>query len=102
MYGPVHFSGASTTPSSDTFTVRELGIGFVAYSPLGRGFLAGGIRSLDELPANDWRRNDPRWSEENFADNLKIVDTVRAVEAADLEAAVARDEPIRRTEPSAG
>jgi aryl-alcohol dehydrogenase-like predicted oxidoreductase len=58
---------------------RELGIGFVPYSPLGRGFLTGQFARLEDLPADDWRRNDPRWSEENFADNLKIVDTVRAV-----------------------
>jgi aryl-alcohol dehydrogenase-like predicted oxidoreductase len=58
---------------------RELGIGFVPYSPLGRGFLTGQFKSLDDLPANDWRRNDPRYSGDNFAENLKIVDVVRAV-----------------------
>ena len=58
---------------------RELGIGFVPYSPLGRGFLTGQFRSRADLPADDWRHNDPRWSEENFAANLNIVDTVRAV-----------------------
>ncbi|HYJ53124.1 MAG TPA: aldo/keto reductase [Allosphingosinicella sp.] len=58
---------------------RELGIGFVPYSPLGRGFLTGQFSKLEDLPADDWRRNDPRWSEENFAENLKLVDTVRAV-----------------------
>jgi aryl-alcohol dehydrogenase-like predicted oxidoreductase len=58
---------------------RELGIGFVPYSPLGRGFLAGNIRSLDDLPANDWRRNDPRYQGENFASNLKAVDAIAAV-----------------------
>lgn len=58
---------------------RENGIGFVPYSPLGRGFLAGTIRSLDDLPANDWRRNDPRYQGENFAANLKIVDAIGAV-----------------------
>jgi aryl-alcohol dehydrogenase-like predicted oxidoreductase len=60
---------------------RELGIGFVPYSPLGRGFLAGGIRSLDDLPANDWRRNDPRYQGDNFAMNLKVVDAITAVAA---------------------
>ena len=60
-------------------TCRELGIGFVPYSPLGRGFLAGGVRSLDDLPADDWRRNDPRWSPENMPKNLAIVDTVARV-----------------------
>jgi aryl-alcohol dehydrogenase-like predicted oxidoreductase len=63
-------------------TCRELGIGFVAYSPLGRGFLAGKIRSRDELPADDWRRNDPRWSEENFTTNFAVVEAVEAVAVA--------------------
>jgi aryl-alcohol dehydrogenase-like predicted oxidoreductase len=58
---------------------RELGIGFVPYSPLGRGFLTGQIRSKADLPADDWRHNDPRYSEENFGENLKIVDAIRAV-----------------------
>jgi len=57
----------------------EHGIGFVPYSPLGRGFLTGQIRSREDLPADDWRRNDPRYSEENFDSNLKIVDAIRAV-----------------------
>jgi aryl-alcohol dehydrogenase-like predicted oxidoreductase len=58
---------------------RENGIGFVPYSPLGRGFLAGGITSLDDLPADDWRRNDPRYSAENLPQNLKVVDAIGAV-----------------------
>ena len=58
---------------------RELGIGFVPYSPLGRGFLTGQIRSRDDLADNDWRRNDPRYSEENFAANLRLVDIVESV-----------------------
>jgi aryl-alcohol dehydrogenase-like predicted oxidoreductase len=58
---------------------REHGIGFVPYSPLGRGFLTGQIKSRDDLPADDWRRGDPRYSEENFGANLKIVDAIRAV-----------------------
>jgi aryl-alcohol dehydrogenase-like predicted oxidoreductase len=58
---------------------RELGIGFVPYSPLGRGFLTGDIRSRADLPADDWRHNDPRYSEENFGANLKIVDAIRVV-----------------------
>ena len=58
---------------------RENGIGFVPYSPLGRGFLAGGIRSLDDLPADDWRRNDPRYSPENMPTNLAIVDAIAGV-----------------------
>jgi aryl-alcohol dehydrogenase-like predicted oxidoreductase len=60
-------------------TCRELGIGFVPYSPLGRGFLAGGIRSLDDLAPDDWRRNDPRYSPENLPKNLAIVDAIGAV-----------------------
>jgi aryl-alcohol dehydrogenase-like predicted oxidoreductase len=58
---------------------RELGIGFVPYSPLGRGFLTGDIRSRADLPPDDWRHNDPRYSEENFPANLGIVDAIRAV-----------------------
>jgi aryl-alcohol dehydrogenase-like predicted oxidoreductase len=58
---------------------RENGIGFVPYSPLGRGFLAGTIRSLDDLPADDWRRNDPRYQGDNFATNMKVVDAIGAV-----------------------
>ena len=60
---------------------RENGIGFVPYSPLGRGFLAGTIRSLDDLPANDWRRSDPRYQGENLSANLKVVDAIGAVAA---------------------
>lgn len=57
-------------------TCRALGIGFVPYSPLGRGFLTGAFRSLDVLPDNDWRRQDPRFQGDNFAANLAIVDAV--------------------------
>ena len=60
-------------------TVRELGIGFVAYSPIGRGFLSGEIRSLDDLAPDDVRRNHPRFQGENFARNLELVDRVREV-----------------------
>lgn len=60
-------------------TCRALGIGFVPYSPLGRGFLAGTIRSLDELPADDWRRNDPRYQADTLPQNLKIVDAIAEV-----------------------
>jgi aryl-alcohol dehydrogenase-like predicted oxidoreductase len=60
-------------------TCRELGIGFVPYSPLGRGFLAGGIRKADDLPADDWRHNDPRYSPENLPKNLAIVDAIARV-----------------------
>ncbi|MFC4032434.1 aldo/keto reductase [Streptomyces polygonati] len=58
---------------------RELGIGFVAYAPMGRGFLTGQIRSRADLDADDWRRDNPRFSEENFDRNIGIVDEVRAV-----------------------
>ena len=58
---------------------RENGIGFVPYSPLGRGFLAGGIRSLEQLPADDWRHNDPRYSPENMPANMAIVDAIAEV-----------------------
>jgi aryl-alcohol dehydrogenase-like predicted oxidoreductase len=54
-------------------TTRELGIGFVAYSPLGRGMLTGQFQRLDDLPADDWRRSVPRWQEENFDHNVRLV-----------------------------
>jgi aryl-alcohol dehydrogenase-like predicted oxidoreductase len=54
-------------------TVRELGIGFVAYSPLGRGFLTGQFKSFDDLPADDFRRRNPRFQGENFEKNLELV-----------------------------
>lgn len=55
----------------------ELGIALVAYSPLGRGFLAGRIRKLEDLAANDWRRNNPRFQGENFAKNVAVADRVQ-------------------------
>lgn len=60
-------------------TVRELGIGFVAYSPLGRGFLSGKIKSVDDLETNDYRRNNPRFTGENFQRNIDIVDRIVAL-----------------------
>jgi aryl-alcohol dehydrogenase-like predicted oxidoreductase len=54
-------------------TTRELGIGFVAYSPLGRGLLTGQFRRLEDLPAGDWRRSVPRWQEANFDHNVRLV-----------------------------
>ncbi|MDY0957722.1 aldo/keto reductase [Sphingomonas sp. CFBP8993] len=62
--------------------VRELGIGFVPYSPLGRGFLTGQISSRQDLPEGDYRRNDPRYSDENFDRNLKLVEVVKTIAAA--------------------
>jgi aryl-alcohol dehydrogenase-like predicted oxidoreductase len=57
-------------------TLRELGIGLVAYSPLGRGFLTGQIRSLSDLPGDDWRRDNPRFQEQALQENIKLVDRV--------------------------
>jgi aryl-alcohol dehydrogenase-like predicted oxidoreductase len=62
-------------------TCRELGIGFVAYSPLGRGFLTGRWKSPDDLAADDWRRHNPRFQGDNFRRNLEIVDRLHAVAA---------------------
>ncbi len=59
--------------------LRELGIGFVPYSPLGHGFLTGKIRSPTELADDDWRKTNPRFTGENFQRNLRIVDEVEAV-----------------------
>jgi aryl-alcohol dehydrogenase-like predicted oxidoreductase len=60
-------------------TVRELGIGFVAYSPLGRGFLTGTIKRYEDLAADDWRRNMPRFKGENFQKNLDLVERVEEI-----------------------
>ncbi len=62
--------------------VRELGIGFVPYSPLGRGFLTGQITKREDLPKGDYRRNDPRYSEENFDRNMQLVEVVKGIAAA--------------------
>jgi aryl-alcohol dehydrogenase-like predicted oxidoreductase len=70
-------------------TLRELGIGLVPYSPLGRGFLTGSLRSLDSLDENDWRRTNPRFTGENFERNLRIVDEVEAV-ASEIGASAAQ------------
>ncbi|EGB14070.1 aldo/keto reductase [Pseudodesulfovibrio mercurii] len=58
---------------------RELGIGLVAYSPMGRGFLTGKIKSRSELSPDDWRLENPRFSEENFARNLRLVEAVESL-----------------------
>jgi aryl-alcohol dehydrogenase-like predicted oxidoreductase len=62
-------------------TVRELGIGFVAYSPLGRGFLTGQIKQPSDLAADDWRRTNPRFQGENFNRNLELVKKVEEIAA---------------------
>ena len=81
----------SRDPEDDILaTTRELGIGFVAYSPLGRGFLSGRFRKFEDLPEGDWRRMNPRFQGENFDKNLELVTriqelaTVKGVTAAQL------------------
>lgn len=70
----------SREPEDDVLpTVRELGISFVAYSPLGRGFLSGQIRAPEDLAEDDFRRQNPRFQGENFARNLELVERVRAI-----------------------
>src|SRR5208337_1591382 len=60
-------------------TCRELGIGFVAYSPLGRGFLTGQFKKFEDLPADDYRRFSPRFQGENFQKNLDLVNRVEDI-----------------------
>jgi aryl-alcohol dehydrogenase-like predicted oxidoreductase len=62
-------------------TLRELGIGLVAYSPLGRGFLSGEYKTLDDFPQNDFRRLNPRFQGENFKRNLEVVERVNRIAA---------------------
>ncbi|MDT4915792.1 MAG: hypothetical protein QOH89_492 [Pseudonocardiales bacterium] len=69
--------------------LRELGIGFVPYSPLGHGFLTGQIRTVDDIPDDDWRKDNPRFMGENFQHNLGIVTEVQAV-AAEADATPAQ------------
>ena len=70
----------SREPERELFaTCRELGATFVAYSPLGRGFLTGKIKNLTELPVNDWRRSAPRFQEDNLQRNLEIVARIEEV-----------------------
>ena len=69
--------------------LRELGIGFVAYSPLGRGFLTGAIRSTQELPDTDYRKTNPRFFDGNFQHNLRCADEVRDI-GADVGATAAQ------------
>lgn len=60
-------------------TLQDLGIALVAYSPLGRGFIAGRFHSIDDLAPDDWRRNNPRFQGENFAKNLALVEHIKAL-----------------------
>jgi aryl-alcohol dehydrogenase-like predicted oxidoreductase len=69
--------------------LRELRIGFVPYSPLGHGFLTGQIRTVENIPDDDWRKTNPRFTGENFQRNLRIVDEVAAV-AAEVRATPAQ------------
>ena len=62
-------------------TIRELGIGFVAYSPLGRGFLTGSFKRFEDLPTDDWRRHNPRFQGENFWKNLELAGKVGVLAA---------------------
>ncbi|MBS1855611.1 MAG: aldo/keto reductase [Acidobacteria bacterium] len=72
----------SREPESEILaTCRELGIGFVAYSPLGRGFLTGRFRTQHDIPEGDWRRNHPRFQGENFTRNLALAGAVREIAA---------------------
>jgi aryl-alcohol dehydrogenase-like predicted oxidoreductase len=72
-----------TPESNDVLkTVGELGIGFVAYSPLGRGFLTGRIKTIADLDSTDFRRHDPRFSQENFDANLRLVERIKGVAAS--------------------
>jgi aryl-alcohol dehydrogenase-like predicted oxidoreductase len=70
----------SRDPEQDILpTVRELGIGFVAYSPLGRGFLTGRFKTPEDLEPGDWRRNSPRFQGENFERNLQLVSAIETM-----------------------
>lgn len=70
-------------PENEIFkVVEELGIGFVAYSPIGRGFLAGKFRKFEDLPEDDYRRNSPRFQGENFNKNLELVEKINQIASA--------------------
>ena len=62
--------------------LRDLGVGLVAYSPIGRGFLSGKIKSVNDLPESDWRRNNPRFQGENFRHNFRLVEVVQEIASA--------------------
>jgi aryl-alcohol dehydrogenase-like predicted oxidoreductase len=74
------YSMFSREPEAEILPVtRELGIGFVAYSPLGRGLLTGDFQRLEDLPKDDWRHGVPRWQEENFDHNVRLVARLEAI-----------------------
>jgi aryl-alcohol dehydrogenase-like predicted oxidoreductase len=76
---PTEYSLWTRDPETELLPLlRELGIGFVPYSPLGHGFLTGDIRSPEQLSDDDWRKTNPRFMGENFQRNLRIVDEVQA------------------------
>jgi aryl-alcohol dehydrogenase-like predicted oxidoreductase len=68
-------------------TLRELGIGLVAYSPIGRGFLSGKIKSINDLSESDWRRNNPRFQGENFQHNFRLAEIVQRIASANRASA---------------
>jgi aryl-alcohol dehydrogenase-like predicted oxidoreductase len=77
------YSLFSREPEEDLFpALEQLGVGLVAYSPLGRGFLAGRFRTLDDLAPDDWRRRNPRFQGGNFERNVALADRVRELAAA--------------------
>lgn len=77
------FSLWSREPQQEILpTLRELGIGYVAYSPLGRGFLTGQFQRFEDLPADDYRRNSPRFQGENFQKNLDLVNKIQELARA--------------------
>jgi aryl-alcohol dehydrogenase-like predicted oxidoreductase len=74
------FSLWSREPEEEILgTCRELGVGFVAYSPLGRGFLTGQFKSFEDFPQDDYRRNSPRFQGENFQKNLDLVHRIEEI-----------------------
>jgi aryl-alcohol dehydrogenase-like predicted oxidoreductase len=76
------YSLFSREPEAEILTTtRELGIGFVAYSPLGRGLLTGRFRRREDLPEDDWRRGVPRWQDDNFDQNVQLVSRLDEIAA---------------------
>jgi aryl-alcohol dehydrogenase-like predicted oxidoreductase len=85
----VGLSEAGPETVRQAHALREPGIGFVPYAPLGHGFLTGTIRSPHDLADDDWRKSNPRFTEGNFEQNLRIVGEVKAV-ASELSASPAQ------------